>query len=63
MNLFNNDLMKLLDSLMPKEQYIIEKEGYAKGCGCEGNCGKGCTGGCMQACSDHCGHSCYGGNK
>ena len=35
MNLFNNDLMKLLDSLMPKEQYIIEKEGYAKGCGCE----------------------------
>ena len=63
MNLFSNDLMKMLDAIMPKEHYIIEKINYASGCGCEGNCGKGCSSGCMQVCSDHCGHSCSGGNK
>lgn len=63
MNLFNNDLMKLLDTLMPKEQYIIEKVDYLANCGCEGNCGKGCSSSCSQKCSDTCGHSCYGKGK
>ena len=63
MNLFNNDLMKMLDAIMPTKSYIVEHVHYASGCtGCGNNCGRGCAGGCMSdcqgSCTQYCGESC-----